>query len=235
MSSKPMGLKILAVIVIMTTLMAGCAAPSAAAPTAAPTNEPPAAPTAAPTIDLAPTLSMAKTQAVQTYAADLAQSAPTATSVPPTATLPPLQPTPAPTSTIAPQVALATATNPPVAYTPYSTPTLTTYSCGLISVSPGLKDRIKVGTSFMGTWRVENTGTEYWQGTEVDVHYISGEKFQTGASVYDLGRTVGPTGSYTFNVNMKAPAYAGPYYTQWAIKFGQITICTLNMTVYVVN
>lgn len=235
MSSKPMGLKILAVIVIAAAVLSGCApAADVASPTAAPTT----APTTAPTVDQAPTLSQMGTQVAQTFAANLALTVPPATPVPPAATLAPtstpvtLPATSTPEPLVLPATNLAGATQ-----APYYTPTLTTYSCGLISVSPKSSDKIKAGTSFTASWRVENTGSEYWQATEVDIHYVSGTKLQVKAAddVKDLDRTVGPTGSYTLNIDMKAPALAGPYTTQWAIKYGQINICTLNLTLHVVN
>jgi hypothetical protein len=235
MSSKPMGLKILAVIVVLATFMAGC---TNATPTAAPT----AVPTIAPTIDQAPTLSLLGTQVAQTFAANLTLTVPPATPVPPTATLPPTATPPpavaataAPTSTPLPPPALPTATSSAFVGTPYRTPTLTTYNCGIISVSPGLKDTIQADTDFMASWWVENTGTETWAVTDVVIQFIKGENFQKTGTSYNLYQSVNPTGSYTVNINMHAPKLAGPYYAQWAFLKGNITVCTLNLTVHVVN
>ena len=235
MHFKSIGMKFVAGLAIIMVL-AGCTP-------VMPNSAPYAQPTAAPTVDQQPTLDAVRTQAVLTAMTNLTQSAVQSSTEQPAAVqaatstlaataVPAATATPAPTKAPAPVLALATAT---AASIPYSTPTLTTYSCGVISVWPSLTDRVKAGTSFTGSWRIENTGTEYWQATEADVRYIMGEKFQTKVDPYDLGMTVGPTGMYTVNIDMKAPKLAGPYYAQWAIKYGQITICTLNLTVYVVN
>ena len=233
MSSKPMGLKILSMIVILSVFMAGC---STVTPTAAPTSVPP---TPAPTIDLAPTLSLLKTQAVQTFAANLTQSAPPATLVPPPATPaptnPPVAPTPAPTNTAAAPVVLPTSTKAPVLFTPQPSPTLSTYNCNVFFVSPKPSDTILYNINFVGTWRVENTGTQEWPGTETYIKYVFGTKFQTGADSYNIERSVGATGTYTVNINMHTPKLAGPYYAQWVIQVGSIVACTLNLTLHVVT
>lgn len=231
MSSKPMGIKILSLIVILSTFMAGC---SNVTPTAGPTTVPP---TTAPTIDTAPTVSMAKTQAVQTFTANLTQSAPPATQVPPPATAAPTNPpapsnTPLPTAVILPS---ATPTKVAAPFKPQPSPTLSTYNCSVFYVSPKPSDTILYNINFVATWRVENSGTENWPGTETYIKYVYGTKFQTGADSYNIERSVGPTGTYTVNINMKTPKLAGPYYAQWVIQVGGIVACTLNLTLHVVT
>ncbi len=232
MKSKSIGLKTLAVISILSTLIAGC---GNVATTTAPTQPPPA--TAAPTIDVAPTLSQARTQAVQTYAANLTQNAPTAAPVQPTATSQPtatLPPTPTvtplnpPTSAPTPTTVARLATLAP-------TPTLSTYNCVVFYTSPALKDLVKVDTNFTGSWRVENTGTENWSKTDFVIKYVYGTKFQTGSDVINLDRSVGPLGTYSVNIPMHSPDLAGPYYSRWEFQKGNLTVCVLNMTLHVVN
>ena len=118
MSSKQMGLRILAVIVL-TTILAGCTNTTA---TVAPTAPP--AQTSAPTFDLQATLDMGKTQAAQTVIADLTQTVLSATPIPPTDT-PTMTATTAPTNTPLPPTAIPTATFIPWTSTPIYTPTLT--------------------------------------------------------------------------------------------------------------
>ncbi len=231
MSSKSIGLKILAVIVILSTFTAGC---STVTPTVAPTQ---AVPTAAPTIDVAPTLSQAKTQAVQTFAANLTQNAPTAAPVQPTATPQPTAtqppaPTAAPTN---PPPAAPTATSIPRVVTLQPTPTLSTYNCVVFYVSPAPGDLVKVGVNFTGMWRVENTGTETWSKDDFVIKNVYGTKFQTDGDVINLDRSVGPLGTYSVNIPMKAPDLAGPYYSRWEFLKGNLTVCVLNMTLHVVN
>ncbi len=226
MVSKPAGLKIMMMIALVATFLAGC---GTVTPTAAPTSVPP---TVAPTINLAPTLSQVQTQAVQTFAANLTSAAPP----------PPHPATPVPPTLTPPPSATATPANPPTALPmatktsiPYHTPTLSTYNCVVFKVSPAPSDTIKANIDFTGTWSVENTGTENWPGTEVYIRYLYGEKFQTDGDVIGLGRSVGPLGTYTVNIPMHSPDLAGPYYARWEIQFGSLNICTLNMTLHVVN
>ncbi len=231
MSSKSIGLKVLAVVVVLSTFTAGCGNVS---PTVAPTQ---AVPTTAPTIDVAPTLSQAKTQAVQTFAANLTQNAPTAAPVLPTATpLPTATLPPTPTAVpVNPPTAAPTATKIPVVSTLAPTPTLSTYNCVVFYVSPAPSDLVKVDTNFTGSWRVENTGTETWSKDDFVIKYVFGTKFQTGGDVLSLDRSVGPLGTYSVNIPMKSPDLAGPYYSRWEFQKGNLTVCALNMTLHVVN
>jgi hypothetical protein len=231
MRSKSIGLKILAVIVILSTFTAAC---SNVTPTSAPTV---ALPTTAPTIDVAPTLSQAKTQAVQTFAANLTQNAPTAEPVQPTATsLPTATLPPPPTAVpITPPTAVPTATSVARVSTLQPTPTLSTYNCVVFYVSPAPGDLVKVDTNFTGMWRVENTGTETWTKDEFVIKYVYGTKFQTDGDVINLDRSVGPLGTYSVNISMKSPDLAGPYYSRWEFQKGNLTVCVLNMTLHVVN
>ncbi len=232
MISKSRGFNILAVIVILSTFTAACGNVTT---TVAPTQ---AVPTAAPTIDVGPTLSLAKTQAVQTFEANLTQNAPTAAPVQPTA---PPQPTatPLPTATATPlpppTAVPSTATTAARVVTLAPTPTLSTYNCVVFYVSPAPADLVKVNTNFTGSWRVENTGTETWSKDEFVIKYTFGTKFQTGGDVLNLDRSVGPLGTYSVNMPMKAPELAGPYYSRWVFQKGNLTVCVLNMTRHVVN
>ncbi len=229
MNSKRFGVKILVLIVVLSTFAAGC---SNVVTTIAPTQPPP--PTAAPTIDVAPTLSQAKTQAVETFAANLTQNAPTAAPVQPTATpLPTATLPPAPTVTpLTPPTSLPAATR---LATLAPTPTLSTYNCVVFYRSPTIGDLTKVDTDFMGSWRVENTGSETWSKDDFVIKYVFGTKFQKGSDVLYLDRSVGPLGTYSVNIPMHSPDLAGPYYSRWEFQKGNLTVCVLNMTLKVVN
>lgn len=232
MSYKLMMLKILSALALL-SLMAGCATATATLA--------PALPTSAPTVDVQPSLDAARTQAVQTALANLTQTAPTATEVPPTATSVPPTSTPVATATPA---ATATAVPPTLAPTPalvYATlvpslsPTPLGYACYVMDVSPKPADSLTVGSGFTGKWTVANTGTAIWPHTQTDIEYVSGEKLQATSGLVDLGVDVAPGGAYFITVNMVAPKYTGIYYTTWAIKYGDLTVCNLKMEISVVK
>jgi len=238
MHAKPMPLKILAVLLIA-AILAGCSLQfNVPTPTTAPTiahnTEENSKPTTAPTEDVQPTLDMVKTQAAQTVVAELTLNAPTATPITPTSTATATV-TLGPTNTPVPPTAKPTATFIPWTATPKYTATPLGYACVITEATPKSTDQIKVSTDFDGRWVVKNTGTITWLKSGVDFKYISGTKFQVLGDLFDMKSDVAPDASYTVIVDMKAPVDAGTYQTTWAIVQGSLTICTLNLTVTVIN
>jgi hypothetical protein len=225
MNFQKIGLRMAALIAI-TAVLAGCATATAS---------PTAAPTAASTIDQQATFAPIYTEAAGTVMAALTLNAPTATPVPPTSTPSPTA-TPAPTNTPLPPTAMPTATYIPWTATPLATATLTTYNCTITTVSPAAAETQKAGSDFDGRWVVENTGTQAWDHTAVDIKYLSGTKMQkAGEDLLDMKSDVAVGGSYTVIVDMIAPADAGTYYAYWALVQGSLTICNMNLTVVVVK
>jgi hypothetical protein len=231
MSSKQMGLRILAVFVL-TAILVGCANTTATVAPVVPT----AVSTLAqlPTSDLQSTLDLVKTQAAGTVIAGLTQNAPSDTPVLPTGT-PTATATTAPTSTPLPPTAYPTATYIPWTLTPIYTATSAAYNCTITSVSPKATDTIKTGADFDGNWVAKNTGTQPWLKSDVDLKYITGTKFQTKGDLFDFKSDVAVNDSYTAIVDMVAPADAGTYYATWAFVRSGVTICTLNLTVVVIK
>lgn len=239
MSFKSIGRKFVAGMAII-LILTGCTTVTA-------TVAPAVLPTAAPTTDTLPTLNLVRTQAVQTVLAFLTQPPPTATPVLPTATLvllttlalptdtPAPSATPAPSNTPLPPTALPTATYIPYTLVPSLSPTPVAYSCYVLDVSPKPADKITTESGFDGRWLVVNNGTAAWPHLQTDIRYVSGEKFQTKGDIVDMQSDVAVNGSYTVYVNMKAPKYTGIYYATWAIKYGDQTVCNLNLTVTVVK
>jgi Ig-like domain from next to BRCA1 gene len=238
MRSKPVLYKILAVIMVA-TILGGCnigAAP--ATPTTAPVSVPAAA---LPTEDVGPTLDMVRTQSAQTVVANMTLNAPTETPVTPTV-VPPTTVPPTDTPTVAPTPA---PTNTPLPPTPTAVPTTifllwtatpaVNYGCSLTTFSPNRFDTLKVSTAFVGSWTVTNIGNHTWEQHAVDVAFVSGDKLQTGADRYDLKSTVPQNASYTVNINMKTPSVAGTYKATWEIVQDSQFICSLNLSVKVVN
>ncbi len=229
MSSKSIGLKLILVILI-TAILAGC---NTAATTVVPTSQS--------TSDQQATLDSLRTQVAQTIIANptlvpptdtpvLETNTPTITSTP-TSTI-----TPLPTSTPLPPTLTPTRTPVPWTSTPVYTATLTTFNCTITSVSPKSTDKIKKGTDFDANWVLKNTGTETWIHTEIDVKYISGTKMQkAGEDILDMTTDVAHDASYTVIVDMIAPSTAGTYTAMWALQMGSTRVCTMPLTVVVID
>jgi hypothetical protein len=213
--------KILAVLALAVAL-AGCGtAPTTSVPTS----------TAVPTIDPKPTYDAVSTQAAQTVIANLTLNAPTATPVVPSDTPAPTS-TPAPTDTPAPTV---TSTRVFIPWTHTPTPTQPAYGCTVTSVSPEPGATKKVDEEFDGKWTVKNNGTETWNSGNVDIRFVDGTHFQTGADAFDLEHDVAPDGTYTFTVDMKAPSNDGSYSASWGIYLEDGSVCSLNLRINVTN
>jgi uncharacterized protein YceK len=229
MSTKSMGLKLMLVIMI-TAILAGC---NSAATTVAPTTQT--------TSDQQATLDSLRTQVAQTVIANptlvpptdtpvLETNTPTVTSTP-TSTVTPLA-----TSTPVPPTLAPTKTPVPWTSTPVYTATSTAYNCTITDVSPKSTDTVKKGTDFDGKWVVKNTGTEAWYHGDIDIKYISGTKFQVaGEDLLDMKSDVAHDASYTVIVDMVAPSSAGTYTATWALVRSGTTVCTMPLTVVVVN
>ena len=142
----------------------------------------------APTIDVQPTLNFVQTQSAQTVVAGLTQAAPppatatkaaTATPFVITATLP--APTVTPNViTATPGAPTATPTKPTSTYVPWTrTPTESAWSCTISEVTPKMNTVLSPGADFDGKWVLKNSGTEKWYGSDIDIRYASGVKFQS--------------------------------------------------------
>jgi len=199
-----------------------------------------------PTADLQKTNAVAQTQVALTVAAELTrlapqggQNSPTATLVVNTATqaptatatvtltpIPSFTPiTPSPTNTIAP---------PTATFVP--TWTATTFSgCSITEQGVAFGDDFPKNADFDGKWVVKNTSTETWYASEVDIKYISGQKFQVNVDALDLQSDVPVNGTYTVVVDMRAPGTAGRYSATWAFVSGSKTLCILPITIDVKN
>lgn len=214
------------VVIALAAILAGCSSPT---PTA----------TVMPTVDQQPTLNAVRTQVAQTVVADLTKNAPTATPVTPTATAQPTQtqvpPTDTPVPPTAAPTAKPTATYIPWTATPLYTATPVANACSITDVTPKSTDNLAKRADFDGKWVVKNIGSRTWETESVDIVYKSGTKMQKYTDSQDLKTAVPYNGTLTVIVDMTAPADAGTYNTTWAIVRGSTTICTLNLTVNVVN
>lgn len=136
---------------------------------------------------------------------------PTATAIPPTATMTPWPTKPKPTNT--------------------ATPTPAAYTCKLLSTSPTAGTKITFNGDFDAVWKVQNTGTKAWEVGYLDLKYVSGQKMQTGADIYDINTFVDKGKELTLIVDMKAPGTAGKYTASWVLMMEGITLCTLPVDI----
>ncbi len=219
---KKQQITMLTVALAFSLMLSACNLPGAAG---APTLDP---------VAQQATIDAAVTQAMGTAAANLTSTAaalPTSTF---TAT-----PTEAPTAT---QVPTATAVPPtatrtyvPPAPTRTLTPTPAAYACKLVSTSPAAGTKININTDFDANWKVQNIGTKVWEVGYLDLKYVSGQKMQTGADIFDIITFVDKGGELTLIVDMKAPSTAGKYTAAWVLMMEGITLCTLPVNIEAVT
>lgn len=243
MSVRQMILR-LGMVLLAAAVLAGCSSPTAtvaptAGPTTAATTAPTSpAPTAAATVDLQPTFNAIKTQSAATVIANLTQNAPTAAPVIPATATPAAQPTataapsstPLPRATTAPTAA-ATAT---AVLKPWTlVPTQAAYSCMVIDYSPKASVSFSPSADFDVQWVIKNTGKLKWLATETQFHYADGVKMQKKGDTVDLKTDVAPNGSYTVGLDMLAPAEAGTYWITWKLTYGNVSICSMSLSVVV--
>lgn len=193
-------------------------------------------PAASPTLDPAAqqaTVDAAVTQAMQTIEADLTSTA----AAMPTATFT-LTPTAEPTATSTPEPTITvTVTNTyiPPTKMPSATATVMAYSCSLVSTSPSSGSKINVSTDFDAKWVVKNNGTKAWEVGYVDLKYVSGEKMQTVADIFDINTATAKGAELTLIVDMKTPAAAGKYKASWVLTMDGTPMCTLPVNVEAVT
>ena len=220
---KSKSVTILSALLAVTLLLSACnlIAPQATAM--------PDAKSAQATVDAAVTQAM-ETLGAQMTSTALAQPQPTSTSV---ATLAPSA-TATATVVILPTAIPATATVPPLPTKPpkpTATATPAPYACQLVATSPTAGTKIKVGTDFDTTWQWKNVGTKEWQIGYVDLSYVSGQKMQTVADVFDISVAVAPGAQVSKIVDMRAPSTAGKYSATWKLQMENITLCTMTVSI----
>jgi methionine-rich copper-binding protein CopC len=190
-----------------------------------------AAPTPDPTAQQA-TVDAAVAQALLEFSANQTNTAAALPTFTATATQEPAATfTPAATATLF----IPTATWMPVTPQPTLTPTAAAYSCELRSTSPASGTKINVKGNYDATWVVKNVGIKPWEVGYFDLQYVSGEKMQTVADIFDVSSVVAPGKELTLVVDMKAPSTAGKYTAKWALVLGETILCTLPVSIEAVN
>jgi hypothetical protein len=203
-------MKILAIIILL-TLLAGCAAPPAGA--------------AAPTVD---------TQALRTQVAQTVIANPTIQSAlnppPDTPTTPPTETQApavvAPTQTTAPIVAVATTTStmpvPTVTFTAVPTkakvfqPTVPQSDQALLMYAkPAAYTHFQPGTPFDAVWTFKNVGMRTWTN-EYFLTFAGGEEMVTKGEVAMISGKVKPGSTTQIVFDMVAPSSPGTYTAKFA-------------------
>jgi hypothetical protein len=103
--------------------------------------------------------------------------------------------------------------------------------CTIVSTNPSVV--VKTNSTFAAKWVVKNTGAREWSMYVIDFKFVSGRSLHTGASAYDMSKTVKPGETITLTVSMKAPSGVGTFTTNWALGNKKITVCALPLTIKV--
>lgn len=188
----------------------------------------------------APALPTIDPNAVGTFIAQTANAAATQTSaaIPTSSPTPTNTPTPRFTDTPEPT---PTATfififsSPTAVVPPTSTGNATSdrqYACQIVSVSPPNGTSYTGRTDFDARWTLRNNGQREWDRTSIDYIYLSGDRFHKTAA-YDLSKNVKVGETVEVIVDMVAPRDAGSYTTNWSLRVGSQTFCTLALTIVV--
>jgi hypothetical protein len=181
--------------------------------------------------------------AVNTFIAQTVVAASTRTA----AAIPSLTPTATFTPTQNTETPLPTATNTVIfilsSPTPLVIPTLTfastgggsssdNYACRITKVSPPNGSSFNPRDDFDAVWTVRNIGQKNWDRNTVDYVYSSGDKIHK-ISGYDLTKNVKTGDSLELGVDMQAPKSSGTYTTNWTMRAGDKTFCTMTLTIVV--
>lgn len=106
-----------------------------------------------------------------------------------------------------------------------------TGTCQLVSAAPS--GSVSPSSDFDVVWTVKNTSSKNWEASSVDYKYVSGAKLHKHGDRYDLPATVKPGETVRIIVDVKAPATAGSYSTNWALVDSSTTLCNLSYTLVV--
>ncbi|NLG96583.1 MAG: hypothetical protein GX491_04405 [Chloroflexi bacterium] len=220
---RPIALHITALLVLA-AFLAGCDAPATAI---------------APTPNEAATLDAVRQEVVLTIVADMTKNAPTATNtVPPTETPVPASPTPEPVNTEPPPPPTATNTLAPLPAATFTmTPTPAEYACTISGVSPAAGTDFKKGTDFDAHFTINNTGQKTIPSDDVDIVFTSGSaaKLHTSGDILDLDNSVEPGKTYNVAIDMMAPDVPGNYTSTWTVRGVGRDLCSVTISIDVVE
>ena len=108
--------------------------------------------------------------------------------------------------------------------------------CSIVSQSPVNNASFMVNTPFTTTWVLQNSDSQAWDRTSVDIRFVGAQnnvQLHTGPSLFDLSTAVNPGGTYNFSVSMLAPFSAGNYGEVWELVNGNRQICQFSVYITV--
>lgn len=106
------------------------------------------------------------------------------------------------------------------------------FACQVLRVSPANGTSYASRTDFDAKWTIQNIGKKDWDRNSVDYIYLNGDKFHKTAA-YDLSKNVKIGETVDVIVDMVAPRDNGSYTTNWSLRVGSQTFCTLALTIRV--
>lgn len=107
-----------------------------------------------------------------------------------------------------------------------------TWACTLTAQAPVNGTSFKASTSFTANWTLQNTGSNTWLHTSVDVTNIGGT-LMAANTAYDTLSDVPVGGSTTISVPMTAPSSTGTYTSNWTLRVGKELFCPIAVTISV--
>jgi hypothetical protein len=134
--------------------------------------------------------------------------------------------------------------NVPVVESPTAPPTVettpappsSTMGCVLVAQAPTDYTQFNAGSGFSTTWVLQNTGSEPWLSSSMDVRYVGAAAnvpMHQGTDVYDLALDVQPGATYNFSVPMIAPYDTGTYGEMWEVGMGSTVLCQFYVYIIV--
>jgi uncharacterized protein YraI len=133
--------------------------------------------------------------------------------------------------------------NVPVVNAPPAPPTVAAVppiasagGCSIVSQSPANNATFNANTPFTATWVLQNSGSQAWDRTSVDIRFVSALNnvvLHTGPSLFDMSTNVNPGGTYNFSQSMLAPWTAGSYGEVWELVQGNQQICQFSVYITV--
>jgi hypothetical protein len=99
------------------------------------------------------------------------------------------------------------------------TPSIQSYACNAITVSPAWGAVVKPRTDFIAAWKVYNTGTNMWHVDDVVGGFVSGEKMynpDNGGIIISFTVYVGD--KINIQKHMVPPKEPGTYTSIWGLR-----------------
>ena len=130
----------------------------------------------------------------------------------------------------------ATTTGPQPTTSPTTgtaTPVPVTYTCSVVSVTTTAPSPVPTYYDFDTVWEVKNTSNKTWELSTLDYKFMSGTRLHIYQDTYDLNTVVKAGEKVTIRVDMKAPALAGTYISNWALVEGNKVLCYLPVSITV--